>query len=57
MTAGWHPPGTEKVPYGVFRATKVPPDHPALRGRELRPLVPQPAPYQLPAPAGPPPTS
>lgn len=29
-------------PYGVFRATKIAPDHPALRGRMLRPLDPQP---------------
>ncbi len=45
---GWHPPGTEKVPYASFRATKVPPDHPALAGRDLRPMSPQPAPYRLP---------
>jgi hypothetical protein len=30
-------------PYSVFRATKIAPDHPALAGRELRPLEPQPA--------------
>jgi hypothetical protein len=30
--------------YAVFRATKVPPQHPALAGRVLRPLDPQPRP-------------
>ena len=29
-------------PYAVFRATKLRPDHPALHGRELAPLDPQP---------------
>lgn len=29
-------------PYSVFRATQIPPDHPALMGRDLRPLDPQP---------------
>lgn len=29
--------------YAVFRATFVPADHPALRGKELKPLEPQPA--------------
>ena len=28
--------------YGVFRATKLHPDHPGLQGRELQPLEPQP---------------
>ena len=28
--------------YSVFRATKIPPDHPALAGRDLTPLDPQP---------------
>ncbi len=28
--------------YAVFRATKIPSDHPALKGRELQPLDPQP---------------
>jgi hypothetical protein len=47
---GWHPPATKDVPYASFRATKIPPDHPALVGRDLRPLDPQPEPYRLPAP-------
>ena len=38
----------EKVPFASFRATKIPPDHPALAGRDLKPLDPQPEPYQLP---------
>ena len=28
--------------YSVFRATKIAPDHPALAGRDLPPLDPQP---------------
>jgi hypothetical protein len=32
------------APYGVFRATKIAPDHPALAGRTLRPIEPQPDP-------------
>ena len=35
-----HPVG--KATYAVFRATKIAPDHPALVGRDLRPLDPQP---------------
>ncbi len=35
-----HPVG--KQTYAVFRATKLPPDHPALAGRDLKPLDPQP---------------
>ncbi len=31
-----------RFPYGVFRATYIPPDHPALVGRDLTPLDPQP---------------
>ena len=30
------------APYGVFRATKIDPDHAALQGRELKPIEPQP---------------
>lgn len=41
-----HPVGG--FPYAVFRATKIPPDHPALQGREL-PLDPQPSPVPPPA--------
>ncbi len=33
-------------PYSVFRATKFPTDHPALAGRELKPLAPQPPPVR-----------
>jgi hypothetical protein len=29
-------------PYSVFRATHLPPDHPALKGKRLKPLEPQP---------------
>ncbi len=29
-------------PYSVFRATRIPPGHPALKGRKLQPLDPQP---------------
>jgi hypothetical protein len=36
-------PGLDKDPYAVFRAARIPPDHPALRGRQLAPLDPQPA--------------
>ena len=32
----------QRWPYGVFRATKIGPDHPALRGRQLAGLHPQP---------------
>jgi hypothetical protein len=35
-----HPVG--KATHAAFRATKIPPDHPALAGRTLRPLDPQP---------------
>ena len=35
-----HPVG--KATYSTFRATKLPPDHPALAGRVLKPLDPQP---------------
>ncbi len=53
---GWSPPGAEQTPYGVFWATKLPPDHPALEGRRLQPLEPQPPVYELPPepPSGPP---
>jgi hypothetical protein len=44
------------APYGVFRATKVSPGHPALTGRPLRPVEPQPAPVLPPErPPEPPP--
>ncbi len=38
------------VPYAVFRATRIPPDHPALAGRTLAPLDPQPPWSAPPAP-------
>ena len=44
------PEANNNNPYGVFRATKLPPDHRALAGRNLTPLDPQPAPI-LPADA------
>jgi hypothetical protein len=40
---GWMPEMARQFKYGVFRATKLALDHPALRGRDLRPLDPQPA--------------
>ncbi len=52
---GWNPPGVDKLPYGTFRVTKIPPDHPGLAGRALVPLDPQP-PVNVPPPA-PAPTS
>jgi hypothetical protein len=35
--------GTEDRPYAIFRATRIPKNHPALEGRRLSPLDPQPA--------------
>jgi hypothetical protein len=35
-------PGLEANPFALFRATRIPADHPALAGRELPPLRPQP---------------
>ena len=37
------PEATRPNPYSVFRAAKITPDHPALAGRALTPLDPQPA--------------
>jgi hypothetical protein len=38
-----HPPQpTGPFKYAIFRATHIPADHPALAGRDLKPLVPQP---------------
>jgi len=43
LTDGSAPqPGLDKEPFAVFRATRIAPDHPALRGRKLAPLDPQP---------------
>ncbi len=55
MPDGSLPHPVEAFPYAVFRATKISPDHPALRGRELVPLDPQPSP--VPPPEPPPETS
>jgi Arylsulfotransferase (ASST) len=41
-----HPVGENT--YAVFRATKIPPDHPGLAGRDLKPLDPQPTPVKGP---------
>ena len=41
---GSQPHPVQKDTYATFRATKLPPDHPAFAGRELTPLDPQPAP-------------
>ena len=35
-------PGLDNRPFATFRVTKIPMDHPALVGRDLRPLDPQP---------------
>ena len=48
MPDGSWPHPVERFPYSVFRATKIAPDHPALRGRELVPLDPQPSPVPPP---------
>jgi hypothetical protein len=45
---GWTPAATEQTPYGLFRATKIAPDHPGLAGRALAPLDPQPEAYDAP---------
>ncbi len=37
-------PVARRAPYGVFRATKLLPDHPGLTGRDLQPFEPQPPP-------------
>ena len=36
--------------FSEFRATFVPEDHPALQGKELKPLDPQPAVFVMPPP-------
>lgn len=41
-----HPVGEHT--YAVFRAAKIPPSHPGLAGRDLKPLDPQPAPVKGP---------
>ena len=42
MADGSTPHPVDDDAYAVFRATKIPSDHPALAGRELQPLNPQP---------------
>jgi hypothetical protein len=44
LADGSQPQPVEEFTYAVFRGTKIPPDHPALSGRDLAPLDPQPAP-------------
>jgi hypothetical protein len=36
-------PGIDAAPFTVFRVSRIPPDHPGLRGHDLAPLNPQPA--------------
>ncbi len=45
-------PGIDGRPYAVIRATRILPDHPALRGKRLVPLDPQPAWSAPPVPRG-----
>jgi hypothetical protein len=40
---GMPQPGLDENPFALFRATRIPADHPALAGRMLAPLDPQPA--------------
>ncbi|MGH9335684.1 MAG: aryl-sulfate sulfotransferase, partial [Vicinamibacteria bacterium] len=44
LADGSQPQPVRSFTYAVFRATKIPPDHPALTGRDLTPLDPQPPP-------------
>jgi hypothetical protein len=44
LADGSQPHPVRNFTYAVFRATKIPPDHPALAGRRLAPLDPQPPP-------------
>ena len=48
---GGQPQPVGKNTYAVFRAAKLPAQHPALVGRELRPIEPQPQPAQSTPPA------
>ena len=41
---GGQPQPVGKNTYAVFRAAKIPPQHPALAGRDLHPMDPQPRP-------------
>jgi hypothetical protein len=40
-------PGLDERPYAVYRATRIPIDHPGLANRELGPLHPQPAQLEI----------
>ncbi len=42
MPDGSTPHPVHEFTYAIFRATRIPPDHPGLPGRDLRPLDPQP---------------
>jgi hypothetical protein len=42
MPDGSRPQPVEMNVYAAFRATRIPADHPGLRGRRLTPLAPQP---------------
>ncbi|MEP0134489.1 MAG: aryl-sulfate sulfotransferase [Eudoraea sp.] len=44
---------TDMMPmtYSTFRATFIPADHPALEGKDLKPLDPQPEPFVMPPPS------
>jgi hypothetical protein len=44
-------PGLDENPYAIFRATRIPEDHPALVGRQLTALDPQPEWFQYVEPA------
>ncbi|MEQ8763923.1 MAG: aryl-sulfate sulfotransferase [Planctomycetota bacterium] len=39
-------PGIDRFPTSAFRATRLPKDHPAFEGRDLKKLSPQPEPFQ-----------
>jgi hypothetical protein len=45
-------PRIDERPFSLFRATRIPTDHPALAGRTLAPLDPQPAWFEWEPPAG-----
>jgi hypothetical protein len=47
---GWMPPQARLLPYPLFRARWIPPDHPGLAGRALEPLDPQPEVFVPPPP-------
>ena len=48
MPDGSMPHPVDEFTYAVFRATHIPADHPALAGRSLAPLDPQP---EIPVPS------